>query len=86
MGGGVSPTFTYGTPLIEGHKKEVTSVTWTYGGDLVSVGDDFLGRCWRKGDRRGSEARGLRGARTDPGKRWLAGWADVGEEWDDEDD
>lgn len=64
---------------------------------MVSVGDDFLGRCWRdgrsygRGD--GAEARDLRAdhgrrGELEGGRRWLAGWAGVkregwdGDEWD----
>ncbi|KAL9616885.1 MAG: hypothetical protein Q9160_008274 [Pyrenula sp. 1 TL-2023] len=88
------PVYAHGTPLISGHQKEVTSVSWTHGGDLVSVGDDFLGRCWRDGRNYGSgdgkEARELRRAdggrrgELEGGRRWLAGWADVSGEADDD--
>ena len=35
-----------GTPLVRGHGKEVGAVAWTSEGKLVTVGDDFIVRCW----------------------------------------
>lgn len=77
------PIYQHGSALIRGHDREVTGVTWTSEGNLVSVGDDFTARCWREG-RRG-EARSLRLGGEGEGKRWGRGWAEVEEGWDDED-
>lgn len=76
------PIFTNGTPLIRGHDREVGSLSWTSEGNLVTVGDDFLVRCWREGDNRGSEARDLRIGGERDGRRWGCGWADVSAEYD----
>jgi WD40 repeat protein len=70
-----------GTPLIRGHDREVGSLTWTERGDLVTVGDDFLIRCWREGD----DARDLRTGGEAEGRRWTCGWADVSEAYDEDD-
>jgi len=76
------PISTNGTPLVRGHDREVGNLAWTYDGELVTVGDDFLVRLWREG---GNDARDLRmGGETD-GRRWACGWADVKESYDDDD-
>lgn len=77
------PIYQHGSALIRGHDREVTGLTWTIGGDLVSVGDDLTARCWREG--RGGEARSLRVGGEGEGRRWGCGWAEVEEGWDDED-
>ncbi|RFU34939.1 hypothetical protein B7463_g1426, partial [Scytalidium lignicola] len=71
-----------GTALIRGHDREVGSLTWTSNGELVTVGDDFLVRCWREGP----DARDLRIGGEQEGRRWGCGWADVGETYDDNDE
>ncbi|KAH8801574.1 WD40-repeat-containing domain protein [Xylogone sp. PMI_703] len=71
-----------GTALIRGHDREVGSLTWTSDGELVTVGDDFLVRCWREG----SDARDLRVGGEQEGRRWGCGWADVDEMYDDNDE
>jgi len=71
----------YGTPLIRGHDREVGSLTWTSEGELITVGDDFMVRCWREGP----EARDLRVGGEQGGRRWGSGWADVAESYDDDD-
>lgn len=76
------PIYNHGTALVRGHRKEVTSVTWTHDGDLVSIGDDSIARCWRED---AGTARHLRGCGEGGGRRWGHGWADVGEGWDEED-
>ncbi|GAB7347217.1 hypothetical protein MBLNU459_g3321t2 [Dothideomycetes sp. NU459] len=73
------PVYEQGTALIRGHSSEVTSLTWTADGDLVTLGDDFRARCWREGPR----ARELRINGEGEGQRWGCGWADVGESYDD---
>ncbi|KAK5681892.1 hypothetical protein LTS10_006426 [Elasticomyces elasticus] len=79
------PIHSLGTPLIRGHEndREVTAVTWSHDGDLVTVGDDFTARCWRED---GGGARGLRGCGEGGGRRWGSGWADVARGWDESDD
>ncbi|QDS77331.1 hypothetical protein FKW77_004966 [Venturia effusa] len=71
-----------GTPLLEGHKKEVTSVSWTYDGDLVTLGDDYVARCWREGP----QAREMRTGGPGHARRAGWGWAGVQDGWDDDDD
>lgn len=74
------PISTNGTPLIRGHDREVGSLAWTSNGDLVTVGDDFIVRCWREGE----DARDLRTGGEAEGRRWGCGWADVSEEYDED--
>lgn len=69
-----------GTALRHGHEREVASLTWTSEGELITVGDDYLVRCWREGD----EARDLRTGGETGGRRWGCGWAEVSEKYDDE--
>lgn len=76
------PISTNGTPLTRGHSREVSSLSWTANGELITLGDDFLVRCWREGD----GARDLRSGGEDGGRRWGCGWADVSEDYDEEDD
>ena len=76
------PISTNGTPLIRGHDREIGSITWTAEGNLVTVGDDFIIRCWREGE----DARDLRTGGEIEGRRWACGWADVGEDYDEDDD
>jgi WD40 repeat protein len=79
------PIFEVGSALVGGHLREVTSLTWSFDGDLVSVGDDYLVRRWREND---VEARRLRVEGEGQGRRWGCGWAEVEEDgfddWDDE--
>ena len=74
------PIYETGTVLVRGHRKEVTSSTWTHDGDLVTVGDDYVARCWREGDK----AQELRQGGEVNGQRWDCGWADVDGYWDEE--
>ncbi|KAK2759147.1 hypothetical protein FQN54_003247 [Arachnomyces sp. PD_36] len=76
------PIYHSGTALVEGHEKEVSSLTWTTEGELVTVSDDFHARCWREG---AAEARELRTCGDAEGKRWRCGWADVPSSYDDDD-
>ena len=76
------PIYAHGTALIRGHNREVTDVTWTPTGDLVTIGDDLTARCWREGP----EARALRMYGEGGGKRWLSGWAEATLGWDDDDE
>jgi len=72
-----------GTALVRGHDREVGSVSWTSAGDLVTVGDDYLIRCWRE---EGDDARDLRVGGEKDGRRWGSGWADVEEGYDEDDE
>lgn len=76
------PIYQNGTPLVRGHDREVGALTWTSEGELVTVGDDFLVRCWRSGD----EARDLRTGGEEGGRRWGSGWAEVSASYDDDDE
>ncbi|OBT99960.1 hypothetical protein VE01_01960 [Pseudogymnoascus verrucosus] len=76
------PIYTNGTPLVRGHDREVGALTWTRGGELVTVGDDFLVRCWREGE----GARDLRMGGEEGGRRWGAGWAEVEGGYDDDEE
>ncbi|EGC41714.1 WD40 repeat-containing protein [Histoplasma capsulatum var. duboisii H88] len=76
------PIYKHGAALVEGHKKEVSGVSWTYGGELITVSDDLHARCWRKGP----AARDLRIGGDGEGRRWRCGWADVKDSGDDEDE
>jgi WD40 repeat protein len=71
-----------GSPLIRGHDREVGAVAWTPEGELITVGDDYIVRCWREGDR----ARNLRTGGEDEGRRWGCGWADVDPSHDEGDE
>ena len=75
------PIFEHGTALTHGHRREVTSLCWSHSGDLVSIADDSNARCWRED---AEQARYLRNCGEGGGKRWGHGWADVGEDWDEE--
>lgn len=72
------PIHSNGTALIRGHRKEVTAVSWTSGGELVTTSDDFHVRCWREGD----AARSLRIGGEGEGRRWMCGWADMDTAYD----
>lgn len=74
------PIYEHGTPLIRGHDAEVTSVSWTKSGSLISVGDDFRVRRWKEGSR----ARELRLNGETEGKRWQCGWAVAPEGYDED--
>ncbi|KAJ5121614.1 uncharacterized protein N7515_009575 [Penicillium bovifimosum] len=76
------PIHQSGTPLVEGHQKEVTGLSWTPSGELISVSDDYTARCWREGP----EARELRRGGETEGQRWQCGWADMKDSMDDEDE
>ena len=77
------PIHTTGTPLIMGHRKEVSALCWTTEGSLVTASDDFTVRCWREDE---SRARKLRdkGSQRDVS---AMGWGFAGTPpTDDEDD
>ncbi|KAF8249546.1 WD40 repeat-like protein [Wilcoxina mikolae CBS 423.85] len=88
----IAPNFTYtpgshplanhmkvgkGVALVRGHDKEVTDMTWTMDGDLVTLSDNYYARCWRQGDK-GEEVESLRDGGEDGGRRWGWGWAEKG--------
>lgn len=74
------PIYEYGSALVRGHELEVTGLTWTSEGELVTVSDDFVARCWREGPR----ARDLRTGGENEGRRWGCGWAEADDDWDDD--
>lgn len=71
-----------GTPLIRGHDREVGALAWSSEGELITVGDDFLVRCWREG----ADAKDLRTGGEQEGRRWGCGWAEVDMMFDNNDD
>lgn len=73
------PIYRHGTPLIKGQRKEVTAVSWTSDGCLITASDDFKVRCWREG----AAARELRHCK-DAGRQDNCGWADVPASFDEE--
>ena len=74
------PIYQHGSALVRGHSREVTGLTWTSEGELVTVGDDFVARRWREGPK----ARDLRIGGEKEGRRWGCGWAEVEGDWDDD--
>ena len=78
----ITKFYNHGTPLKRAHGKEVTAVTWSSEGSLVTVSDDFTSRCWREN---ANEARDLRLKGEAGGRRWMMGWAEVSRpDYDDE--
>ncbi len=75
------PIYHFGTPLVRGHDKEVGSVVWTPDDRLVTISDDRLVRRWREN---ASRAADLRTGGEAGGRRWGCGWADVGDNYDDD--
>ena len=75
------PIYHNATPLVRGHEKEVGAVTWTSEGNLVTVDDDSVVRCWRES---AEKARDLRTGGEGEGRRWAAGWAEACGNYDDE--
>ncbi|KAH7192196.1 WD40-repeat-containing domain protein [Fusarium flagelliforme] len=78
-----TPIFRNGTALVNGHTREVSNVSWSHDGKLVSASDDHLVRQWQEDDGR---ARYFRQVGDFGGERFNAGWADVGDDWDVDDD
>lgn len=76
------PIYESGTPLVGGHDKEVSAVSWTVDGELVTVSDDYTARCWREGP----DARDLRTGGETEGRRWGCGWADMADSYNDEEE
>lgn len=75
------PIYNVGTALVQGHTRELTDVTWTHGGELVTLGDDYSARLWREG----KQAREIRSAKDGRAMRAGWGWAETEEGWDGED-
>ncbi|KAL1986994.1 hypothetical protein VTN96DRAFT_5150 [Rasamsonia emersonii] len=75
------PIYQAGTALVGAHKKEVSAVSWTVNGELVTVSDDYSSRCWREGP----AARDLRAGEAD-GRRWCSGWAETPDSYNDEEE
>lgn len=75
------PIYYHGTALIKGHEREVTAVTWSSEGNLVTISDDLRTRCWRQDD---NMARRLRKGYEGEVERHGAGWAAVRNGWDDD--
>jgi WD40 repeat protein len=77
------PIYYHGTPLVNAHKKEVTCCAWVPGnGQLVTVADDYIARCWYEDDP--AQARNLRLNLDKDPSRNRSGWASVIEGWDDD--
>ena len=74
------PIYQHGTALVRGHSREVTGLTWTKRGELITLSDDFTVRCWRESD----QARELRMGGEAEGRRWGCGWAEATDGWDEE--
>jgi WD40 repeat protein len=75
------PIYSVGTALVGGHSREVTDVTWTHDGDLITLSDDHVARLWREGP----QARQMRTTKDGNAMRAGWGWADVEDERDRED-
>ena len=75
------PVYEHGTPLIRGHEKEVTALTWSSEGDLITLSDDGRCRVWRKGR---EQAGCLRTQGEADGFRWKHGWAEGCSDSDDD--
>jgi WD40 repeat protein len=74
------PIYYLGTPLVRGHRSEVTGTSWTSEGNLVSVADDSTTRCWREDE---ETARYWRSGTDGNADRQGVGWAAVRDEmWD----
>jgi hypothetical protein len=58
-------------------------LSWSTEGRLVTASDDYIVRHWQEDEGR---ARHLRQIGEFGGERFMCGWADVGEDWDLEDD
>ncbi|XWW99339.1 hypothetical protein V2A60_007348 [Cordyceps javanica] len=77
------PIYRAGTPLIRGHSREVTTMSWSYDGKLVTASDDCVVRQWQQD---ATAARHLRNVGEFGGQRYMTGWADVAADWDADDE
>ncbi|KAK2028534.1 WD domain-containing protein [Colletotrichum zoysiae] len=85
--GGQVPIIRNGTPLIRGHRREVTGLSWSNEGKLVTISDDYMVRHWQESNDDGSNNRDAWDLRTGGefgGNRHMAGWADVADDWDED--
>lgn len=80
---GHCPIYYHGTALVNGHRKEVTAVAWAQNGNLVTTADDYTTRCWRED---ADKARGLRLNAERDTARYVSGWAQVRDGYDDDED
>ncbi|KAL0944032.1 WD domain-containing protein [Colletotrichum truncatum] len=86
------PIVRNGTPLIRGHRREVTGLSWTNEGKLVTISDDYMARHWQEDSDHSVDAAGggpawdLRTCGEFGGRRHMSGYADVSEDWDQDDD
>lgn len=77
------PIYYHGTPLVNGHNKEVTAVAWVRGnGQLVTVADDYTARCWYEDDPNKARAIRMNAGRDEQRNR--TGWAAVKAGFDDD--
>ncbi len=74
----------HGTHLTNGHETEVSCVCWTVEGNLITIGDDYVARCWRQERPRASPrdltARECRARGEDDPEASQYGWAVVDDE------
>lgn len=77
------PIYRSGTALVRGHSREVTTLSWSHEGKLVTASDDYVVRQWQQGS---DKARHLRTVGEFGGERHMAGWADVAADWDVDDE
>lgn len=82
-GGGGIPIYRAGTPLVRGHSREVTTMSWSCDGKLVTASDDYIVRQWQQD---AGAPRHLRTVGEFGGERHMAGWADVAADWDVDDE
>ncbi|OHE95924.1 WD domain-containing protein [Colletotrichum orchidophilum] len=82
-GGAQVPIIRNGTPLVRGHRREVTGLSWSNEGKLVTISDDYMVRHWQESND-SRDAWDLRTGGEFGGKRHLAGWADVADDWDED--
>lgn len=80
---GSCPIYYHGSALVNGHKKEVTAVTWLTDGSLVTTADDYSVRAWHQDL---DKARNLRLNTERDVRRNLSGWAAVTPGFDDDED
>ncbi|PHH84930.1 hypothetical protein CDD83_1158 [Cordyceps sp. RAO-2017] len=78
---GSPPILRTGTPLVSGHSREVTTLSWSHDGKLVTASDDYSVRQWQWDAGR---ARHLRQVGDFGGERYNAGWAKVSDGWDED--
>jgi len=65
-----TPIYEAGTPLMYGHRTEVSGVHWTNEGNLVTIGDDLTARCWRDDEREADKLRSRAAGRPLCGHGW----------------